>query len=414
MKKRLGLLGLRDLRYVVTAALVSSLGDGMVTVALAFAILDLTHSATDLGLVLAARTLTTVLVMLVGGVVADRVSRRRVMILADLVRCAGQLAIGLALVLGSATLAEIVISQVLVAGANAFFEPAAMGLIQATAGEYKQEANALKVMATSGTGLLGPALGGLLVATVGGAWALVADGVTYAVSALLLARVPPTLIPADASDAEAGSFLADLRGGLHEVVSRRWVWATILTMSLANMLMSAWPVLAPVICRRHLGGAPAYAALSVAFVAGMLLGGSALLRIKPRFPLRAGFLFCIPGVLPMILLGVGAPLVLVILTQILSGVGATVLNALWWTALQEKVPAQAISRVSSYDWAGSLAVQPIGLLLVGPLAGAVGAQTALALCGVAATVITAAGLAVRDIRGLEVVREPAPLTPATA
>lgn len=160
---RLAVLRLRDLRFVFCSTLVSSLGDGIVGVALAFAVLDLTHSATDLGIVMAARAITIVAVALIGGVVADRLSRRTVMMAADLVRFAGQVAIGVLLLIGRATVLEIVVSQVLLAAGNSFFEPASMGMIQATAGEHMQEANALKTIATSSTGLIGPAIGGALV-----------------------------------------------------------------------------------------------------------------------------------------------------------------------------------------------------------------------------------------------------------
>ena len=183
------MLGLRDLRFVFGSTLVSSLGDGIVGVALAFAVLDLTHSATDLGIVMAARTVTIVVVGLIGGVVADRLSRRTVMIAADLARFAGQITIGVLLVSGHATVPEIVVSQMLVAAGNAFYEPASMGMIQATASEHMQEANALKTIATSGATMIGPAIGGALVATVGASYALMADGGTYLLSALLLAQV---------------------------------------------------------------------------------------------------------------------------------------------------------------------------------------------------------------------------------
>lgn len=390
-------LRLRDLRYVFGATLVSSLGDGMAGIALAFAVLDLTHSATDLGLIMAARTITTIVMVLLGGTVADRMSRRTVMMGADLVRFGGQVAIGILLISHEASMPELIGSQILVAAGNGFFEPASMGLIQAAAGEHMQEANALKVIATSSTSMLGPAIGGTLVATVGGSYGLVADGVTYLLSAVLLSQVGSGVKSTLVQSVTKATFLEDLRGGFHEVRSRTWIWATILNMAIGNMLMAAYPVLGPLIAKQHYGGAPAWAALNVLWAVGMLIGGTSLLRFKPRYPMRAGVIALLPASMPLVLLGLHAPLYAIAPFQVMSGIGMTMLNALWWTAMQEHVPAAAISRVSSFDWAGTLAVQPIGLALVGPLAAAISAQSAMLVCGIAFAGISASALLVPAI-----------------
>lgn len=171
-------------------------------------------------------------------------------------------------------------------------------------------------------------------------------------------------------------------------------------MAIGNMLLAAWPVLAPLICKRHYGGAPAYAALNVVWAVGMLVGGTALLRFRPRYLLRAGMLAFLPAVLPGIALGLRAPLYIVGFLQFFSGMGLTIDNALWWTAMQQHVPKDAISRVSSFDWAGTLAVAPIGYALVGPLAGGVGISAAIIACSGAAFAVGAAALLVPDIRNL--------------
>ncbi len=403
-------LRLRDLRLVFGSTLASGLGDGAVGVALAFAVLDLTHSATDLGVVMAARTITMVGVALIGGVVSDRVSRRAVMVTADLLRFGSQIAVGLLLLSGSATVLEIVVSQVLVSAGNAFFNPASAGLLQAVSGDYAQQANALKTIAISGSGILGPALGGLLVAVAGASYAMIVDGVSYLVSALLLLQVSHGVRSVLAGRMQRSSFLADLRGGLHEVTSRTWVWATIVNMACANLLMASFPVLAPLICKDDYGGAPAYGLLGVSFAVGMLVGGTSLLRFTARFPLRVGFVAFLPALLPGIALGLQLPLEVVAVAQLLSGIGMTVMGALWWTAMQEHIPAAAISRVSSYDWAGTLAVMPIGYALVGPLASSFGAGPTLIWCYVGALFVTLCALLVPDIRNLAA--KPAPAAQA--
>jgi len=270
-------LRLHDLRCVFASTLASNLGDGVVGVALAFAVLDLTGSVTDLGVIIAARVISQVLVMAIGGTVADRVSRRTVMVGADLVRFSGQVTIGVLLLTGHATVLELAVSQVLIGAGGSFFIPASSGLLQTVAGEHVQQANALNVMAGSGASMLGPALGGLLVAVIGANWALIFDGGSYLVSALMLVRLSQEAAAAVQRKAERSTFLEDLRGGFSEVSSRPWLWSLIISMMSANFFAAASPVLAPLICKQHYGGATAYASMSVCFGVGMLIGGSALL-----------------------------------------------------------------------------------------------------------------------------------------
>jgi MFS family permease len=395
-----GVLRRRDLRFVFGATVVSSFGDGVVTVALAFAVLDLTHSATDLGLVLAARTVTQVILMLVGGVVADRRSRRTVMMVADLGRFVSQAAIGVLLLTGHATVAEIAISQVLVAVGTSFFDPASSGLIQSVAGDHAQEANALKVIAISSAGLLGPAIGGVLVVAFGAPWALVLDGGSYVLSAVLLSFVGHR-VAATVPDADTPSFIASLRGGYHEVRSRTWLWALLINMAIANVLAASYQVLGPLICKEHYGGAAAYASLSVVWAAGMVFGGSLLLRFKPRHTTRVAMIAAIPWMFPSILLALHAPIYVVGVFQFFSGVGLTIDGALWWTAMQQHVPPEAISRVSSWDYAGTLALMPLGFAFAGPLATWIGTSTALIACAIAVTLVTLSSLLIRDVWTLE-------------
>jgi MFS family permease len=408
----LGALGLRDLRYVFASTLVSDLGDGIVSVALAFAVLDLTGSVTDLGVIIASRFVAQVVVMLIGGVVADRMSRRTVMVAADLARFGGQVAIGALLISGHATVFELAVSQVLIGAGSSFFIPASTGLLQSVAGDHIQQANALNVMASSGSSMLGPALGGLLVVVIGANWALVFDGASYLASALLLTRMSAEAAAAVQREAEPSTFLSDLRGGFGEVARRRWLWSSILSMMCANFFAAASPVLAPVICRQHYGGAPAYASMSVCFAVGMLIGGSALLRFKPKFPLRAGLLVGAPYMAYGILLGLHAPIEIVDLLEITAGAGITASNAMWWTTMQQNVPKQVMSRVISYEYASTLSIIPVGAALAGPLSHAIGISPTLIICSVATITIKSTTLLVRPIRTLQ--SKPAPDNPQPA
>ncbi len=382
------------------AALASNLGDGIASIALAFAVLDLTGSAADLGIVLAARTAAQVTVMLIGGVVADRVSRRAVMIAADLGRFGSQGAIGVLLATNHASVAALALSQVLLGIGSSFFIPASSGLIRTVAGEHAQEANALQTIAGSGASLLGPALGGLLVVTVGSSWAMVLDGASYLLSAALLSGVGRTLAIL-ARDTDAPSFLADMVGGFREVRRRNWLWILIINMAIGNILFTAWPVLAPLICKQHYSGASSYAALGVATTAGVLAGGAVLLSVRPRHLLRVAMLASIPWTIPGILLGLHLPIYLVVVFQFIAALGISVEGSLLWTAIQQSVPAEATSRVTSWEYAATMSIMPLGYLLVGPLEQALGTSTALIACSIAVILVTSTCFIVRDVRMLE-------------
>lgn len=400
----LAVLRLRDFRLVFAAALVSLVGDGVVPVALAFAVLDLTGSATDLGIVLAARTLALVAALLVGGVVADRVGRRKVMIGADLIRLGTQGAIGALLVSGHATVSELAGSQVLLGAGSGFFNPASSGLMPAVAGEWLQQANALRGMAMAAGGIAGPAIAGALVVTVGPGPALLVDSASYGASALLLVR-----LRGDPSSESPQRFLVELRDGFAEVRARTWVWSVIAAFSVANTIAVAFPVLGAVVAKRQLGGAGAWAAIMTARGVGWLVAGTTLLRLRPRRPLLVSTVVGMAGALPELLLAGPAPLGAIVVAALLAGVGGMVFNTLWETTLQSHVPERALSRVSSYDWFGSIALQPLGYALIGPLATAVGVSQALYLCGAVQLAIVASLLTIRDVRTLG----PKPVTAAS-
>jgi len=374
LPSELDVLRLRDFRLVFGASVASLVGDGVVPVALAFAVLDLTGSATDLGIVLAARVVALVSSLLVGGVVGDRVGRRAVMVAADLVRLGAQAAIGVLLVSDDATIAEMFVSQALIGAASGFFNPAASGLIPMVAGDRLQQANTLKAMAMAAGNIVGPAISGALVVATGPGAALLIDAASYGISALLLARVHVTA-PAPAPRQRFG---VELREGFAEVRKRTWVWSIIACSAFWNML-AAFSVLGPVVAKDSLGGPAAWAASAVAVV-------------------------------PTVLLAVPAPLAVIVVAGLFAGVTSMLFNTLFETTLQRHIPRHALSRVSSYDWFGSLALQPIGLALMGPLASAVGVSAALYLCAGLKLLTLCSLLAVKDIRTLG----PFPEGPAAA
>jgi MFS family permease len=397
---RFGALQERDFRLFFVGQTASLLGDGMVGVALSFAVLDLTGSVSDLGWVFTARSLPLVGFLLVGGVFADRLSRRTVMIAADLLRLGSQgLTAGL-LISGHARVWELAALQAVVGVGSAFFYPAVTGLTPLlVAPERLQQANVLRGISQAAGGIAGPAISAALVATVGSGWALAVDAGSFGVSAAALAtlHLPPH------SRLEPQRFLRDLRDGWSEFRAHTWLWTGVIAAGLGNMLWAPFSVLGPAIAKSSLGGPSAWALITGCSGAGAFLGGLLALRIHPRRPFRAAFIAYLPFGTPLVLLAVRAPAPVIAATALLGGAGLMIGNALWETTLQYKIAPAKLSRVTSYDWFGSLAGQPLGLALVGPIALALGTRTTL---WGAAALILASNLAVLSLPSVRAVESP--------
>ena len=395
---RRGPLAEREFRLLFTGQSLSVIGDGIATIAIAFAVLDLTGSATDLGLVLAASYLPMAAFLLVGGVWADRLPRRAVMLGADAVRAVTQATTGALLLSGSAHLWELIVLQVIYGIAAAFFSPASTSLVPATVPPPRlQAANALLGISANLGFTIGPAVGGAVVAATGPGTAFVFDSVTFLWSIGFLAAMRPARLAPSAPQ----RFARDLADGFREVRSHRWIWVSILSVGLVLMIqVSPIDVLGPVIARRHFGGAGAWAAMETAFGAGTVLGGTTALRVAFRRPLRfvnLCFLLTIPG---SIALAIPAPLVAIVVVQFAGGWSVGLYLPIWDTLLQERVPANVLSRVSAYDWLGSIVFFPLGLAATGPIAAAIGIRATLICGAVWAAVTVAAVLSVREIRTL--------------
>lgn len=396
----------RSFRLLVVGQGVSSIGDGVAPVALSFAVLELTGSVRDLGLILAARSLPLIVFVLVGGVLADRVPRKVVMLSADLVRAAAQAVCAVLLIGGTAHVWELAALQAVYGGARAFFGPASRGIVpEMVAAEDLQDANSLMGVTENVSAIVGPALGGVLVVAAGAGWGMAFDAGAFLVSALSLQlmRLPGTSRP------HRASILAEMKEGWRAFAGRRWLWTSVAALPLILVVvMAPLDVLGPQVARAHLGGAGAWAAISTAMGLGAVLGGAVGFRWKPRYPLRAGFLLTITGEPALLfLLGRGELLALIIAFGLLSGLAATVFNVLWFTALQREIPANELSRVSSWDDFGSFALQPVGLALVGPIAIAIGISATLYAAAGLAVLLTLAVLSVKAVRDFQ-------LSPLTA
>lgn len=387
----------RNLRLFLLGVGVSILGDRMVAVALAFGVLEVGGSPADVGIVLAAGTLPLVASVLVGGVIADRVSRRRVMITADVARVATQGATAALLLAGAAEIWSLALLAALTGLAQGFFSPASTGLLpQFVPDADLQRANGLRSVAKSVGEIGGPLLAGVLVAAAGAGAAIAVDAATFAVSAACLAALAlgPDLERAPAT------FLDDLRGGWDAFRSRRWVWTVVVYFALGNIMWAAWSTLGPVVADTELGGAGAWGLTLAGMGVGFLLGGLVATRIDPPRPLVAVALAEVVLGVPMAFLAGGAPAGILTVAATFSGAAIAVGESVFDSTLQRQVPADALSRVSSYDWFGSLAFFPAGMVLWGVVAEAIGASTALwiAFGGLLAMAVTL--LALPDIRAL--------------
>jgi MFS family permease len=399
----LGALQEREFRLYFTGQLVSLLGDAVTPFALAWAVLDLTGSARDLGFVIAAGTAPLVLFLLVGGVFADRLPRRGVMLTADVARMAVQAATAALLLSHTARIWELVVLQALAGTGTAFFNPASTGLTPMTVSAGRlQEANALRGMSMGLTQFAGPALAGILIVTVGPGYALAIDAASFGVSAFFLARLhlpPHVSLPPQ-------SFGRDLLDGWRDFTARSWVWLVVISASLGNMMSGAWLVLAAVWIKNGHGGAGAWTAILVVSAAGGVAGGVAVLRLRPRRPLLVGSIAVLPNAAPLIVLALRLPWQVLIVTALVTGFGNMVFNTLWETTLQQRIPPASLSRVSAYDWFGSLLCEPIGVALAAVVASAIGMSQTLWIAAAVTLVSIGALVAAPSVRQLRRVEEP--------
>jgi MFS family permease len=391
----------REFRLLFAGQTVSSFGDRLVMVAMPFAVLAIPGAGlSDVGLVLGSSALTLALFVLVGGVWADRLPRQLTMLGSDVIRAVAQAATAALLITDHAQVWHLIVLQMVYGAAEAFFRPAALGLVpQVVERDEIQSANALMSLSMNVGMVAGPAAAGLLVAAAGAGVALAVDAGSFLVSALALALLKPRPV---VRTEDRTSFLSELAGGWREVTSRTWVWSLILSFTAYHFLvLPSLFVLGPAVAERDRGGAAAWGIISTGFGIGAVTGSLLALRWRPQRPgvvvataLCLGATQCSIVVSPL-----STPVVA--LLEALTGVGVVVCFTVWATALQERIPEAAQSRVSSFDYLGSLTLMPLGYLVVGPAADLLGNKgTALAatLITLAVALAVAAGRDVRTLR----------------
>lgn len=366
-----GALHERNFRLYFLGQLTSAVGTGMTPVAISFAVLSLAGaSASQVGYVLAAETVPLVVFLLIGGVAADRLGRRTVMLGADLLRALAQTTLGCWILLGRPPFAAFLVLAALVGTGTAFFMPAVTGLIPEIVSAHRlTQANALNGLTFSIGGIVGPAVAGVVVAVASPGWAIVADAGTYVVSvaSLVSLRLAPTVAAA------SESFFQQLRGGWREFWSRTWLWAIVMLASVSNMVsLAPFFVLGAVISKRSLGGATAWGTILGSQGIGAVAGGLAMLRIRFHRPLVGALLSLLVWPAPLLALAYSAPVPVIAAGALLGGASLAVFSTQWDTTMQREIPAEVLSRVSAYDWFGSLVFLPLGYAIAGPISSVVG------------------------------------------
>jgi MFS family permease len=389
-------------RLLFAGQVLSLIGDRVMLVALPFAVLEAGGSVASVGLVVAAELVPFLLFALVGGVLADRGDRRRVLIASDVARLVVQAAGGALLLSGAATPLVLAVLAALYGTADAFFQPAFTGLLPQTVSHpgQLQPANALRGLSFSVSSVAGPALAGVLIAAIGAGAALLFDAGSFAVSVACLVRLRP-VVAVSATQEQPPPFLVAVRAGWREVRSRSWILAGLGAMCAYHaIVLPAVYVLGPVSVSERLGGPGAWAAVVVSFGVGCIAGDLALLRWRPPHALRVAGIALIAASCQAAVYGSGLGIAGTCVLQALAGVGVTMFFTLWEVSLQEHVPSAALSRVSSFDYLSATALMPVGTALAGPVAAAVGTQAALLGMSAIGVCCALGFLAVRRVREL--------------
>ncbi|MFL1429072.1 MULTISPECIES: MFS transporter [unclassified Nocardiopsis] len=388
----------RDFALFFAARAVAKTGDGMLPVALAAGLLAHGHGAGGIGAAMASFSACFVGFVVFGGVLSDRWGARRLMVLADLARVFTQGAAAVLFLTGHVVLWQICVIGAVNGIAAGAFQPGVASVVPRVARDV-QGANGVLRTAEALAMLVGPAVAGLLVALVSAAGVFAVHAGTYAAGALLLALIRlPGEVP-ERTGRRPG-YLADLAEGWREFRSRTWMWSVILLWMVLMVVM--WgpqvPLTAGEIVPAH--GAGAYGLVSAALGGGTALGGVAALRIRPRFPLRAGTYALFGAGAFSVAVGLGLPVPAMAAGAALSGAAMGFWGVMWMTSVQTRVPGPVLGRIHAYEVAGSLAMMPVGQALAGPAAALLGPNAVLVGGGAATVAVGLALLVLRPVRDL--------------
>ena len=389
----------RDFRLLWLGQSASVIGDALVVIAIGLYVTRLTGNPSDVGVVLAAYSLPLVAFVLVGGVIADRLPRQLVMLVTDVVRAVLHGTLAILIASGHVRIWHMVVIGLLYGTAEAFFRPAYGGLVPQTVPEEDiQAAQALGGVSTELASFASPALATALVLGVGGAVAFGVDAATFVISAILLSRVRTRQ---RGVVVERGTVFGELREGWTAVRERSWVWCTILVASFALLVaLAPFFVLGAAIGKQVYGSEAVFGITNAAWGVGTITGAVIGSRWKPHYPLRAAIFGTLPWPAALALYAAGPPLAVLYPCMAAAGFGIGVFAVWWDTAVAQRIPPHLLSRVTAWDWMGSLALLPAGYLLAGPVAHQIGGVHVMVFGGILGSVACLMGLLPHSTRTL--------------
>jgi predicted MFS family arabinose efflux permease len=403
-----GPLASRNFALLTACDITSMTGTWMAIVAIPFAVLRAGGSASDVGFVNASALIMNVVFLMFGGVLADRLPRLRVMLAANVLQGSAQAAFAILILAGHPVLWQMMALAAVRGVGQGLYQPAARGLVpQTVPAEDLPSANAVRRIGLNAAQIGGSALGGVIVALVGPGWGLAADATSFAAAVALRAGMRITVPARDGST----TMLTELRQGWRAFTSRRWLWIIVVQFSLLNVVfVGCFMVLGPVVADHHLGGAGSWGTILAVEAIGSVLGAALMIRFRPRRLLLIGSIGTALLILPLVALATTRSVALIAAGALFCGAGSEVFEVNWSTALQEQIPLNMLSRVSSYDFLGSFALAPLGGILAGPVALAIGISATLTGGGVLVAASALAVICVPEVRNLLRQARPAPDT----
>lgn len=391
----------RQFLLLFLAQCASFLGDAIFLVAIAFAVLEVAGTGAAIATVLASGSFLLVLSFLFSGVWADRLPRVGLMVASDVVRMVTQGCLAALLITETATISLMVVLYGIYSIATAFFQPARTGLTpQLLQPGLLVPANGLLSMAQQGVSILGWAGGGLLVAWLGAGGAIAVDAATFAVSAGLLLAIGH--VPSAADRSEREPFLHELATGWREMVAHRWLWYMVAGATLWLLVLEApLQVVGPLTMERAYDGAVSWGLLGTGLASGAIVGAFVASRGLMRRPMRNSLVcFFASGVMP-ILLAVEAPFAALVACNVVVGLSFGLFDTIWNSAMQARVPADKLARVSAWDWMGSLAGVPVGYALAGVTVEAFGREPTLYGMAIATFCVCTALIIEPEVRDID-------------
>jgi len=389
----------RDFRLLLTGQTVSSFGNSISNVAVPFQLLALGASPLQLGITIAIETATNVAFLLLGGAVADRIQRRTLILASDaLAGCV--LAAVAALSVSALRVEHLYLAAAALGAAEAFLFPAFTGIIaELVPAEILRAGNAARLLSRSGARILGPTIGGLVVAFVSPAAAFGIDALTFFFSfgTLLLAHPDKRTVPASTS------IVADIREGFSYVFRYRWLWTTTIYFMLVNIAYAGQSgVMTPLLVRDTLAGdARIFGFVNSAYGVGTIVAGIGVAQLTMRRPGRVMFAFELLAALAVVAVGIAPTLAVLLGAMVVMGVALASSTVIWQSLLQRLVPAHVLGRVTSIDLLGNSVINPLAPLIAAALVGAIGPAGTFLVAGAYALVLVSIAVVASPLRDMK-------------